>query len=87
MSPKTMSTVTGSRRLVACDHCGKEYEQRKFKEHTKRVNLGCPHQERLAKGQGKLVCLISYVLCLLSYVLCLLSYALCLMSIRPILQS
>ena len=29
MPPKTMSTVTGSKRLVACDHCGEEYEQRK----------------------------------------------------------
>ena len=56
MPPKTISTVTGIRKLVACDNCGK------LKEHTKRVNLSCPHRERLSKGQGKLVCLMSYVL-------------------------
>ena len=31
MSPKTMSTVTGTRRVVICDYCGKEYEQRNLK--------------------------------------------------------
>ena len=40
MPPKSTSTLTGTRRLVICDHCGKEYEQRNFKEHTKRVNPG-----------------------------------------------
>ena len=54
MSPKTISTVTGTRRFVICDYCGKEYEQRNLKEHTKRVHPGFPHRERLAKGQGKL---------------------------------
>ena len=54
MPPKTMSKVTGSRKLVICDHCGKEYEQRNLKEDTKRVNPGCPHREMLAKGQWKL---------------------------------
>ena len=72
-------------KLVACDHCWKEYKQRKLKQHTKRVNLGCPHREWLAKRQGKLICLMSYVLCLMYYVLCiyvlcLMSYVLCLMS-------
>ena len=50
MPPKTMSKVTGSRRLVICDHCGKEYEQRNLKEDTKRVNPGCPHCSALGKA-------------------------------------
>ena len=54
MAPKIMSTVTVSRRLVICDHCGKEYMQRNLREHTKRVHPGFPYRERLSKGQGKL---------------------------------
>ena len=93
MAPKNMSTVTVSRRLVSCDYCGKEYEQRNLKEHTKRVNPGGAHQEMLDKGQWifgfttepkpktpRTQDFKSYVLCLMSYVLCLMSYALCLMS-------
>ena len=49
-----MSTLTGSRSLVIWVHCGKEFEQRNLKEHTKRVSPGFPHRKRLAKGQGKL---------------------------------
>ena len=73
MPPRTMSTVTVIRRLVICDHCGKEYQQRNLKEHTKRVNPGCPHRERLAKGNPnpRNPGLMSYLLCLMSYVLCL----------------
>ena len=46
--------MTGSKRLVICDHCEKEYELRNIKEHTKRVHPGFPHRQRLAKGPGKL---------------------------------
>ena len=52
MPPKTMSTVIGIRRLVDCDHCGKEYKK-KSKDNTKRVILGCPHREMLATHMGK----------------------------------
>ena len=45
MPPKTISTVTGNRKLFACDNYGK------LKEHTKKVNLSCPHRESLAKGK------------------------------------
>jgi len=45
-----MSTVKVIRRLVICDHCGKEYEQRNLKEDTKRVNPGCPHCSALGKA-------------------------------------
>ena len=94
MSPKTISTVTGTRRLVICDYCGKEYEQRNLKEHTKRVNPGCPHREMLAKGQWILgfttepkpktpwtqdLCVICHVLCDICYVLCVVGYMLCVM--------
>ena len=49
-----MSTVTGNRRLVDCDHCEKEYEKRNLKEHTQEVHPDFPQQERITKGQRKL---------------------------------
>ena len=94
MPLKTISTVKGSRRLVICDNFGKECEHRNLKEHTKRVNPGCPHREMLAKGQWILefttepkhktlrtqdLCVMCYVLCVMSYVLCVMCYVLCVM--------
>ena len=40
MPPKSTSTLTCTRRLVICDHCGEEYEPRILKEHTETVNPG-----------------------------------------------
>ena len=87
MSPKTKSTVTGSKRHVICDYCGKEYEPRNFKEHTKRVNPGCSHREMLAKGQLNpnprypgpriyVLCVMCYVFCVVCHMLCVMRYAL-----------
>ena len=90
MPPKTMSKVTGSRRLVICDHCGKEYEQRNLKEDTKRVNLGCPHCSALGKAckgvKGKFDSPLNPnprhpgpLLCVMCFVLCVMCYGLCVM--------
>ena len=40
MSPKTMSTVTGTRRLVICNYCGKEYELSLLKRTHKESQSG-----------------------------------------------